>query len=113
MTSLTPEKILVPVDFSDYSREALKTAVGIAGGRDGALTILHVMEEPTPPPGYGQASVIYAHWAQMKEDIERTSVHVLEAMISEAGGSRDGARRLEGQSGLCRDRIGGRYNRDT
>lgn len=35
-------RILVPIDFSDYSRHALAHAVAVARGYDSTITLLHV-----------------------------------------------------------------------
>lgn len=42
--------ILVPVDFSDASRDALSQAAGLARAVDGSLTLLHVVD--LPPAGW-------------------------------------------------------------
>lgn len=39
------ERILVPIDFSDNSREALKLAVTLAADPEDRITLLHVVEE--------------------------------------------------------------------
>jgi nucleotide-binding universal stress UspA family protein len=42
------KRILVPVDFSEYSQQALETAAELAGRLDAELHLLHVLE-PWPP----------------------------------------------------------------
>jgi nucleotide-binding universal stress UspA family protein len=44
--------ILVPVDFSEYSKAALLCATELAGKLDSPLTILHVVHDPGEAPGY-------------------------------------------------------------
>jgi nucleotide-binding universal stress UspA family protein len=41
-------KILVPVDYSEYSREALNRAVALARANGAALVVLNVVEPLTP-----------------------------------------------------------------
>ena len=38
------ERILVPIDFSDNSREALKLAVTLAADPEDRITLLHMVE---------------------------------------------------------------------
>ena len=45
---VTISRILVPVDFSDWSRAALSYALGIAARFDAAVDVFHVF--PLPPP---------------------------------------------------------------
>lgn len=47
-------KILVPIDFSDCSKKALRYAVPLAKQHDAALTLLNVV--PIPPWAVGEAS---------------------------------------------------------
>jgi nucleotide-binding universal stress UspA family protein len=84
MNHFSPKKILVPVDFSSFSLEALKTAVDIAKKEDGELVVLYVIENPTPPPGYGQASVVSKNLEQLRGELHEESNHELEAMLKEA-----------------------------
>jgi nucleotide-binding universal stress UspA family protein len=43
------ERILCPIDFSDFSRHALDRAVAVAKYYDAAVTVLHVVPEVVPP----------------------------------------------------------------
>jgi nucleotide-binding universal stress UspA family protein len=43
------EKILCPVDFSDFSRDALDHAVALAGWYEAGLIVMHVVPIPTVP----------------------------------------------------------------
>jgi len=53
MTNKTPSAaILVPVDFSPHSEEALRFAAGLANRLTAPLTILHVIHDPAESPGY-------------------------------------------------------------
>lgn len=64
------DRILVPVDFSDHSREALDVAVAVATSSPGAtITILHVYEVPT---GYYKTGRKYEEFAYiMKKHAEQ------------------------------------------
>ncbi|MEM8487080.1 MAG: universal stress protein [Bacteroidota bacterium] len=46
-------RILVPVDFSDFSREALAHAVALATLTGASITLIHVIEEAFLPTVYG------------------------------------------------------------
>jgi nucleotide-binding universal stress UspA family protein len=54
-------KILSPVDFSDRSRLAAKSAAELGWAFGGELTLLHVWEAPTPtsPDGTVSAPVLF------------------------------------------------------
>lgn len=43
------EKILCPIDFSDFSRDALDHAVALAGWYEAGLIVMHVVPIPTVP----------------------------------------------------------------
>ena len=46
---LTIERILCPIDFSDYSRHAIDRALWLAGSYSGSITALHVVTQVVPP----------------------------------------------------------------
>lgn len=46
------ERILVPIDFSGHSKEAIAYARELAGAYDARLQLLHVIEEPSYPYFY-------------------------------------------------------------
>jgi len=50
----TPPIILVPVDFSEYSRVALVWACELARCRHASIVVLHVVHDPADAPGYYQ-----------------------------------------------------------
>lgn len=64
------DRILVPVDFSEHSREALEVAVAVATSSPGrTITILHVYEVPT---GYYKTGRKYEEFAYiMKKHAEQ------------------------------------------
>lgn len=47
------QRIMVPVDFSDYAREALAHAVALATLTGASITLIHVIEEAFLPTVYG------------------------------------------------------------
>jgi nucleotide-binding universal stress UspA family protein len=66
MGKFEPKKILVPVDFSEFSREALISAAEIADLRGAKLTVVHIMVEPQSSVPYE----VYIDWKKVKEDIQ-------------------------------------------
>lgn len=46
MNLLSPKKILVPVDFSERSEDAIRYAAAFSGHFDAGLTLVHVLETP-------------------------------------------------------------------
>lgn len=46
------ETILVPVDFSEYSKEALLFSAECAEKMDASIVVLHVIHDPGASPGY-------------------------------------------------------------
>ena len=55
--SLEVKNILVPVDFSTYSAEALKYAVAVGETYAARLHLLYVVEEPTYPAFYASGTI--------------------------------------------------------
>jgi universal stress protein A len=43
-TSMIPQHFLVPIDFSEYSTEALEYAIELAGKLQARITLLHVIQ---------------------------------------------------------------------
>src|SRR3972149_8785011 len=61
------DRILVPVDFSEHSREALDVAVSVATSNPGAMiTILHVYEVPI---GYYKTGRTYEEFANIVKNL--------------------------------------------
>ncbi len=66
----TIERLLVPVDFSDYSREALRYAHEWAILYDAAIDVLHVVEEDLHPAFYvGGVTSIYDAQPDLDEKV--------------------------------------------
>lgn len=87
----SPKKILVPVDFSDFSKEALEAAAGIAEVRGAEITVLHVMAEP-------QASVpyeVYIDWQKVKSEIRADAEKLMEKMTAPGGPAAKAKKMLE------------------
>jgi nucleotide-binding universal stress UspA family protein len=77
------ERILVPVDFSDFSREALRAAKEWATLYDATIDTLHVIAEALHPAYYvGGVESIY----DMHPDIEETVQQRLDTFESETSG---------------------------
>ena len=56
--SVRIKSILVPIDFSEYSKKALRYAVRFAEEFGSSITLLHVVERVIQPPeGYGALEV--------------------------------------------------------
>ncbi len=77
------ERILVPVDFSDFSREALRTAKEWAALYDATIDALHVVPEALNPAFYvGGVKSIY----DMHPDIEEKVQERLDAFLEDTEG---------------------------
>ena len=77
------ERILVPVDFSDFSREALRAAKEWASLYDATIDTLHVIAEALHPAYYvGGVESIF----DMHPDIEETVLERLDTFVAETDG---------------------------
>lgn len=81
MKKFDPKKILVPVDFSEFSEEALRSAAEIAELRHAKLTIMHVMVEPQTSVPYE----VYIDWQKVKDDMKADAEKMLSEMTEKAG----------------------------
>lgn len=81
MKKFEPKKILVPVDFSDFSEKALESAAEIAELRGAKITVVHVMVEPQTSVPYE----VYIDWKKVREEIATDAVKLLDEMIEKAG----------------------------
>jgi len=91
MKKFAPKKILVPVDFSEFSEDALEAAEGIAELRGAKITILHVMVEPQTSVPYE----VYVDWQKVKNDIRVDAEKMLGEMIVKAKLNGSADKRLE------------------
>jgi nucleotide-binding universal stress UspA family protein len=72
------KRILCPVDFSDFSRAALKQALAFARWYDAEVTAFHAFEIPLPPMIPTASS-----WPFAAEPMSRDPPAISEAMVSE------------------------------
>ncbi|MFB6249674.1 MAG: universal stress protein, partial [Salinibacter sp.] len=83
---LAPDRILVPVDFSDYSREALRVAAEWARLHDARIDTLHVVEEDLHPAFYvGGVRSVY----DAEPDLDEKVKAKLSDFVSETIGAGD------------------------
>src|SRR5512145_619242 len=68
------ERILCPVDFSEFSRHALDSAVAIARQQHAAVTVLYVLPPPQSvyPPIGPAAYVPYVYTAEDLREFQQT-----------------------------------------
>ena len=77
------ERLLVPIDFSTYSRDALRHAIELARLYDARLDLLHVVEETLHPAFYvGGVQSIY----DVQPDIDATSKRRMREMLDDLTG---------------------------
>ncbi len=70
------KKILVPIDFSDYSKSSLKYATSFAKNFNSEITLIYVVEPVIYPPDFsmGQIAIpsVNAEWdLKAKEELEK------------------------------------------
>ncbi|WP_103030430.1 universal stress protein [Salinibacter altiplanensis] len=77
------DRILVPVDFSDPSRKALRTAKAWSALYDATIDVLHVVPERVQPAFYTSGvQSIY----DMEPEIEQKMMDHLDTFLAETGG---------------------------
>ncbi len=74
------EKILLAVDFSDYSEVACEYALTLARSFNSSLQVLHVINEPVDLRGF---YVPHISFEQLEQDIETGAVKMLETFCNE------------------------------
>ncbi len=79
----TIDRILVPVDFSDYSLKALKYATELAVSYKARLQVLHIVEEIVQPSFYLSGTVPKF---DLIPDIKEKSKEAMERMLDESKG---------------------------
>jgi nucleotide-binding universal stress UspA family protein len=80
VTELSPERILVPTDFSEPAAEALEVAIGFAVRFGARLTLLHAHEMPT----YAFPDAVMPVTPQVVAELERTAKVELERLAERA-----------------------------
>jgi universal stress protein A len=85
-------RILAPTDFSELSKQGLKSALELAEAFGAKLLLLYVVE----PPPYPVEGIVPSHLgATMLDDLERQATNDLAQMLSETQASTmDVARRV-------------------
>jgi nucleotide-binding universal stress UspA family protein len=74
------EKILLAIDFSDYSEVACEYALTLAKSFSSSLLVLHVINEPVDLRGF---YVPHISFEQLEQEIEVGAVKMLEAFCNE------------------------------
>jgi nucleotide-binding universal stress UspA family protein len=75
------DRILVPVDFSDYCRVATRYARGLAALYDARLEVVHVVEEDLQPSFY-----VGKRTAPPDAELTARAQEALQSFVAEAGG---------------------------
>jgi len=76
-------QILVPVDFSGFSREALSYAKYLAADLHGSLRLLHVIEETIHPSFYVTGQTSLSAWYP---ELEANAISEMKRLVAEAKG---------------------------
>jgi nucleotide-binding universal stress UspA family protein len=85
-------RILAPTDFSDFSKQVVKSALELAQAFDAKLLLLHVVELPSYPI---EGLVPSSLGANLLDDLERQASSELAGVLPEAqGGEVDVGRRV-------------------
>ena len=75
---MKPQRLLVPVDFSDSSARALRHAVKLAAESDGSLTIVHIV-----PVDYGWLGIGREESRDLDRSLQRQAADRLRAFANE------------------------------
>lgn len=73
------EKILLAIDFSDYSEVACEYALSLAKAFDSSIHLLHVINEPVDLRGF---YVPHISFDQLEKEIESGAVKMLESFCT-------------------------------
>jgi nucleotide-binding universal stress UspA family protein len=77
-TRMNPQRLLVPVDFSDSSARALRHAMGLAAESGGSLIIVHVV-----PADYGWLGIGRDESRDLDRSLQRQAADRLRAFADE------------------------------
>lgn len=94
--------ILLPVDFSEHSRNALEHAKEMAGRFDSRLTLLHIIED-TLPPSYHTGNIFSER--EVDEHTLKKAEKQLTAFFNETGGPDNVRAEFVVEGGHAADRI--------
>lgn len=104
------ERILVPIDFSKYAREALIYAKELASTYDAELQLLHIVEETMHPAFYNTGvSTIY----DVVPDLEAKAKQALSRLLAETPGTAKKAEVFVRKGRAVRDIVRFAENNDT
>ncbi len=83
---LTIKKILVPIDFSDYSKSALRYSVNFAKSFNASITLIYVVEPIIYPPDFsmGQIAIptVNTEWDERaKEELDKLAKNEIPAEV--------------------------------
>jgi nucleotide-binding universal stress UspA family protein len=75
---MTPQHFLIPLDFSDYSAQALDYAMELAHKLQARLTLLHVMQDLSLGGGDLGMTLPYAYMQELDAELNRRLESYLE-----------------------------------
>lgn len=83
---LTIKKILVPIDFSDYSKSALRYSINFAKSFNASITLIYVVEPIIYPPDFsmGQIAIptVNTEWDERaKEELDKLAKNEIPAEV--------------------------------
>jgi nucleotide-binding universal stress UspA family protein len=77
------KKILVPIDFSDLSKQAIRIAVSLAKQFDAKITLLHVVELSSPGFSIDSGTAAYAALDCAQRSLDGIAAEIPPALASE------------------------------
>jgi nucleotide-binding universal stress UspA family protein len=79
---MTPQNFLVPLDFSDYSTQALDYAMELAHKLQARLTLLHVMQDLSMGGGDLGVTLPYSYMQELDAELNRRLESYLERVTA-------------------------------
>ena len=77
---LNIRRVLVPIDFSEHAVRALAHAGALAATHEAALTLLHIIEDPTFPAFYEAASAVYGPPPDLTDEADEALRNLLDTV---------------------------------